>query len=417
MRATHICGERSEAVEPSSAHYSWHYRWNTEPCGKALEEHAWRSAEKTAGRPLSDYQPVRPNRYVCGSAEDVEEPSRAHEKWHLRNPEERGRPCEKSVVEAAWYRWVRKTGRPAEEWWRRENRTNWNNQKVRVFHECGEASDATGPSQSHYAWDKKHYGKPCGLAREEYSWYEAERRAGHPIEDLTAWRTRERTSRKGIPLVSYECGEAVEATEPNVAHYAWHLYNGTECCPRSRKEFAWSKAQDREERVIKDFDWQPKNMGGYECGTAEDAERPTSSHYSYDMTHYGKACDKAKVEGAWAAKERSLGRPVPDYEPYSDLDWDAPTSVYQYTFLDGDRYYGITSRRPEVRWQHQTRENSRLGEKIRSGVPYTTEVLCVAPDRRQAVEIERLAIKSGNPWGNLLNDQHNPDNKPAEASQ
>ena len=88
------------------------------------------------------------------------------------------------------------------------------------------------------------------------------------------------------------------------------------------------------------------------------------------------------------------------------FDPDAETFVYQITFLDGDRYYGITSRDPMVRWKEHQGKDSLLGKKLRSGIVFITEVLCVAPNRRIALDIERMAIQSGNPWGALLNDIH-----------
>ena len=77
--------------------------------------------------------------------------------------------------------------------------------------------------------------------------------------------------------------------------------------------------------------------------------------------------------------------------------------VYQVTFLSGDRYYGITSRTLNERLSQHRRGGTRAGRRINRGEAFTAEVLCVAPTKQQALEIERLAVRSGNPWGKVLN--------------
>ena len=78
--------------------------------------------------------------------------------------------------------------------------------------------------------------------------------------------------------------------------------------------------------------------------------------------------------------------------------------VYAHMFADGDRYYGATAQRPpEYRWLSQWSEQSPVGRKMRTGIPFVSEVLCVAPDRATAERIERLAVLSGNPHGQIIN--------------
>ena len=77
--------------------------------------------------------------------------------------------------------------------------------------------------------------------------------------------------------------------------------------------------------------------------------------------------------------------------------------VYQITFLNRDRYYGITYATLEHRLRQHRWQNSRVGKRMKSGEAFTAEVLCLAPTRKQALEIERLAVRSGNPWGKVLN--------------
>ena len=77
--------------------------------------------------------------------------------------------------------------------------------------------------------------------------------------------------------------------------------------------------------------------------------------------------------------------------------------VYQITFLSGDRYYGITSRTLPERLAQHRRGGTRAGRRINQGEAFTAEVLCVAPTKKEALEIERMAVRSGNPWGKVLN--------------
>ena len=201
------------------------------------------------------------------------------------------------------------------------------------------------------------------------------------------------------------CGPREAAEKPGQGLYKWHKGRGETPCGRAYAEAAWYAAERKEQRAIPD--WEPvHHYGGYQCGPADAAEEPSSRHYWWHERNKTEKCPKSLAERAWLEREKAAGRPLEFDVPY---DWDVPYSVYQYTFLDGDRYIGVTQRKPEERWKAQQLENSRLGEKLRTGAAFITDVLCVAADKQQALRIERALIKAGNPYGNLLNDIHNEE--------
>ena len=201
----------------------------------------------------------------------------------------------------------------------------------------------------------------------------------------------------------YICGDAADATGPSYAHYKWHRNRGTDPCGKARHENGWAEAQHRVGHPLETY--EPRYRDGYECGPAEDAEGPTTRHAQWHRKAGTPVCGKALAEDSWYVMEKDYGKGI-DYT-YGEGVMDGPTTVYQYTFLDGDRYYGRTGKKVERRWEEHEVADTPVGRKIRSGMAFVTEVLCVAPNRRMAMEIERMAIKSGNPWGKILNIIHN----------
>ena len=265
-------------------------------------------------------------------------------------------------------------------------------------HICGPAEDATGPSGAHYRWHLRHRTPTCGKAKREFAWKSKEKRLGRSIPDYAP-----------PTLLEFECGSEEAAEGPSNRHYDWHLRRNTAPCGKARREASWSCAERRAGHPLPD--WKPRyNLKGHICEDAVAAQTASRAHY--DWHHYWDTppCGKATAEFAWWTLEKKRGYAIPDYDAETRMgtDWDAPTTVYQHTFIDGDRYYGISSN-PEYRWQQQKWETSPLGDKLRSGAMFITEVLCVAPNRRMAMEVERMAIKSGNPWGRLLNRIHNEE--------
>ena len=207
-----------------------------------------------------------------------------------------------------------------------------------------------------------------------------------------------------MSVARHTCGEAQDATGPGNGHSHWHRRLGTPLCGKARTELNWYAAERKAGRSLPDY--KPvRNYAGYECGPAEAATGPSAGHYKWHRRYDTAQCGLALREMAWRNAEVTAGHPIPDYEPHSMFDPEAQATVYQITFLDGDRYYGVTAREPETRWREHWGRQSPLGEKMRSGVPFVTEVLCVAPTRRQAREIESMAIKAGNPWGAIINLQ------------
>ena len=189
----------------------------------------------------------------------------------------------------------------------------------------------------------------------------------------------------------YVCidGPVTEASA-RAAHYLWHRTNGEEPCPQSRKEVA---AYQRLR----------------ECGTLDGWE------YIGGGVDYDCLNDDGSVQGAHAGYHRKYGEPVcrPSLSQEARYNRKRKSGsaegvaglhfVYQYTFLDGDRYYGITSRQVRFRHINHLSADSAVGRKLRSGAGYVLETICECPNREAALEVERLAVMSGNPWGKILN--------------
>ena len=270
------CGEAEDATGPSTKHYRWHKRNGTEPCGLSIKENRWQRAERKAERAVPDYKMTRRvGDYVCGTAEDRERPSGAHAGWHYKRGE---KPCEKALAETAWYGAVRRAGGAV---------PDFEYVPLAAQHICGEAEDATGPNGNHSGWHR-HNGTPvCGKAKREAAWYQAENTAGHPIPDY----------RPSKNMDGYECGEYDERETPSGRHYGWHENSGTEPCGKSRAEVAWYRAERVAGRPLPD--WQPKKPVVYECGSREEAEKPSRNHYDWHRDKNTEQCGKALEEAAW----------------------------------------------------------------------------------------------------------------------
>ena len=254
-------------------------------------------------------------------------------------------------------------------------------------HICGDKSKAVKPSMAHISWHKRRGTAPCGRARKEASLYQLRRQYGpgwEPVRNMDG----------------YQCGTAEDAGAPSSAHYAWHRRQGEEPCGKAIREHSLVGVLRRLGEIPEGYEPVSNHRGGYECDSEEAATVPSTAHYEWHRRQGDEPCGMSRWEYNWATAERKHGQPIPDWKPYG---WDTPTCVYQISFVDGDRYYGITSHQPELRWREHANADTPVGRKIRSGVIFVTEVLCVAPNRRMAMEVETMAIKAGNPWGNLLN--------------
>ena len=210
--------------------------------------------------------------------------------------------------------------------------------------------------------------------------------------EYVAYKDAVRAKRKEW-RVEYACGTEAEAGEPNSAHVMRDLRRYGKTCGAARRERLLYDRQltGRDEAFRHD----------HRCGSREDAVKGSLAHYSWHKNvAFTSLCERALEE---ARLYRLSYRPD---RPRRPAGWDdRPTSVYQHRFLDGDSYTGIAFD-TEVRWRLERSSNSVVGEKMRSGVGYVSEVLYVAPDRRWAQLIEKGVIEAGNPFGRVLNIQH-----------
>ena len=284
----HACGTADDQERPSGAHYQFHLRAGTEPCEKAHAELNWYFAEKSAGRPVPDYQykngwRASRKEYECGTEEDRESPSGAHYGWHkFYNTE----PCGKSRAEKAWYRAEKEAGHPLPDY---QYKTGWNKERTRkVEYECGTSDDRTQPSKNHYAWHKFRNTEPCGKALAENAWYRAEKSAGCSLPD---WQP--------FDFYDHQCGTADDRKQPSTAHYKKHYREGTEPCGKGLAERNWWMAEWKVGQALPD--WEP----GHEI----DWDAPTCL-YRYDFAdgdiYWG--ITSQQPEDRWNQESRDLTR-------------------------------------------------------------------------------------------------------------
>ena len=113
-RAVHECGPTDAAKGPSRAHYEWHQRFGEDACPKSRAENAWYTAERLARKPLPDWKTKIRTPYVCGEAEDREQPGTGHRNWDRRKY---GKACPKAYAEQNWYDAEKKYGRSIPDWY------------------------------------------------------------------------------------------------------------------------------------------------------------------------------------------------------------------------------------------------------------------------------------------------------------
>ena len=202
------------------------------------------------------------------------------------------------------------------------------------------------------------------------------------------------------PAMLHDCN-STEPLKPSVAHYRWHKRNSTIPCVRSKAESALD-AYWRNHATDEGFSYNENNRVEYDCAT----DKPyciSVEHLSWHKNNKTSPCKRSKIENSlylYFVKYGTIEGHV--YKARSYLE-DKETKVYQVTFLDGDIYYGVTSGTLEDRLRKHAADTYNIGRKIRAGMPYYDEVLCIAPDRKTALELESLCIASGNPHGALLN--------------
>ena len=336
----------------------------------------------------------------------------------------------------------------------------------RIRHSCGPADEASAVSGVSY-WEHRNEGsEPCPKARRENSLAASLRRhirLGGTVDDWR-WKPRgdkeyscdlsdpvvpgighytvhNRTPEDGGPCVQslremsahyylkqhgtlegWEHHPRVDVTEfdcrvhdpfvPNSHHAAWHHRTpGAESCVQSKRERSadvWLKAKG----TLDGWNW-PNKKGKqpkvYSC-VPSDVFEPNGAHWhQHQRTPGGVPCEQSlKERSAYIYRLK-----------YGNLDgWEhrskeglrnVPHRLYKVTFLEGnDLYYGITRQPLDIRINYHTAAQSPVGLRITAGEIYTAQVLCEFPNRDEAEQTERLAIRSGNPSGRLLNDAHNP---------
>ena len=115
------------------------------------------------------------------------------------------------------------------------------------FYRCGPPEEMERPGSGHYQFHRVRGERPCGKSLAESKWYNAERKAGHPLPD---WQYQS-------PLEQHRCGGPDEAERPNSGHYRVHLMRGEQPCGKAKKEDAWLRAERYAGRPLPD--WQPRS--------------------------------------------------------------------------------------------------------------------------------------------------------------
>ena len=199
----------------------------------------------------------------------------------------------------------------------------------------------------------------------------------------------------------HTCNSTAPFKASNAAAQA-HAREGTSACRRAHIE----ASMDRYLRLYGSLEGYKYKGAGWHKGYDCDSEAPleaNSAHMSWHRKRKTEVCRRAYEEMAMYRYHRKYGT-LEGYK-YKDRSvlFDKTTRVYMLTFEDGACYYGVTSWSVESRVAEHARHESKVGAKLRTGIAYKVETLCIAPTRRQAEELELLCIKSGNPFGELLN--------------
>lgn len=195
------------------------------------------------------------------------------------------------------------------------------------------------------------------------------------------------------PRVRYDC-DSTEPLRPSGAHYSWHHHNGTKKCRRSRMERQLARRMKRAGHA--DGYEYGRYRDSYDCESIDNLE-PHSGHAAFHQRNGEEPCLPAKMERSMY-QYRNLHRTLEGWEYFGrgHLE-DAPTKVYQISFLGGDRYYGITAGPINLREAKHRVATTAVGKRMRSGEAYVMEVLAVAPDRRRAEDLERALIRACDP--------------------
>ena len=139
---------------------------------------------------------------------------------------------------------------------------------------------------------------------------------------------------------------------------------------------------------------------------------PNATHWQQHKRDQKKGgpppCERSAVEMSAYTYQRKHG----DLVGWDSTKWAKGRMckhiVYKIMLINGDWYYGITSWPLAERLRYHIYNKSAVGVRLDAGELSWSETLCELPNRMEAEEVERLMIRSGNPYGILINKDDNP---------
>ena len=196
------------------------------------------------------------------------------------------------------------------------------------------------------------------------------------------------------PRPQWDCEDWAGWT-PQEAHRTHHRNQGEAPCPLSLMEQTAHSYQTTNGEA-----WQEKI---WNCA-ADDGSVQCDHHNYHRRITKSPQCEPARLQNRRYHRQYRTGTPEE-----TDRTMRAH-KVYQFTFLNGDRYYGITFTTMKERLRrHLATTGYEIGDRLRNGEAYVLDVLCEAPDQAAAQKLERMMIRAGNPHGRILNIRHNPE--------
>ena len=376
-----------DPVKPGHSHASAHYALGEGACDQAkreksaayyLDKHG--TLDGWEWKPQSD-----------GSQHNCElhtpfTPNGAHRSYHRNKGED---VCDQATRERSAYNHIERVG-SLEGWV-----DKWIGE-IYFPYSCETSKDEDiVPTASHYSLHSRREENHCEESKRQLSAHKYLKR----YESLEGWRY--------IPQnpEGHNC-EPHEPTRPNKAHYAYHKGRDEEPCPQSKKEQS-AYEYNRQHGSLDGWNYNP--VSGYvsDCDTTGEIV-PSKVHYQRHFQEGSEYCDRALLEASAYGHKIRHGN-IDDWTPnlYRRGRYSLHR-IYKITFENHDVYYGITNQLLEIRIYGHIDVGLETGQRLTAGEPHTIEVLCEAENKREAEQIEKLMIKSGNPKGRLLNDRENP---------
>ena len=253
------------------------------------------------------------------------------------------------------------------------------------------------PTPSHASAHYHRKEKSCEQSLRELSAYKYREKYG----TLEGW-VRIKQNVEGHICIPHD------PVRPNKAHYAYHRGQGEPGCFQSKKEQSAYEYKRTHNGSLVGWDYSP--VSGYEsdCGTTGPIV-PTMVHYKKDKDRFGEACDRAKLEASLYRHKHRHGTTEGWTPNLFRRGQRMKHRVYKIVFLlNYDWYYGITCMPIEERIDGHIAGDKEAGMRIAEGELYLVEILCELPNKKEAEAVERVMIRSGNPYGRLLNIRENP---------